>query len=384
MKDRETWQSEFVAELFANLTKRDAFVGALSNFTSNWRDVIFGWQVMQVGVNEWSFAKPFNCDDAFYRDFFEVAHLHPFPPQVKPSDWHNDMVSSEAVLAPEELAHTEFFDHAFRSRGNCDRIHALRVYEKGPNVAALAAHLPRQLGERETSELWQALAFIKPFMQSAYRLSLELQERQARARPTEQFWLDRLPTPAFVLDRNHRVLMMNREAAAFFQTSEVLALDPRSVVLPRGKGNAKVWQSAVAGAFGSARISGPNYLRTATGPPIGLFAQSMSQEPEHPYSIDPFRQDYQEVLVHVLDPAQVPRGSSSALEGAFDISRSEARLLLELVSGLSLREAAGKLGISYHTARNQRANMLSKSGLRSQTSLVCRATSTLLKSPLPE
>jgi DNA-binding CsgD family transcriptional regulator len=54
----------------------------------------------------------------------------------------------------------------------------------------------------------------------------------------------------------------------------------------------------------------------------------------------------------------------------FNLSRAEQRLLSELVSGIPLRQAAERLDVSIHTARNQLKAVLSKTGRHSQAQLL--------------
>src|SRR5262245_29362990 len=62
--------------------------------------------------------------------------------------------------------------------------------------------------------------------------------------------------------------------------------------------------------------------------------------------------------------------SAELLRGHFDLTPSEARLVLRLVAGDKLRSAAVKLDISYETARGHLKNIFNKTGVRRQTELV--------------
>src|SRR5262249_26878057 len=61
---------------------------------------------------------------------------------------------------------------------------------------------------------------------------------------------------------------------------------------------------------------------------------------------------------------------SSDLHCHFGLTPSEARLVLQLVTGETLRSAAAELHISYETARTQLKNIFSKTGTCRQAELV--------------
>ena len=62
--------------------------------------------------------------------------------------------------------------------------------------------------------------------------------------------------------------------------------------------------------------------------------------------------------------------SEAELASAFALTPSEIRLTLRLASGLSLREAAPTLGISYQTARTKLKFVFQKTGARRQAELI--------------
>ncbi|MTH99599.1 hypothetical protein [Roseibium sp. RKSG952] len=382
MPDWKAVKQDVIGELFRNMTKRDAFTPAITQFAAAWPDIIMGWQVMNLRSVEWSHLRPLNVDKTFIGQFFEVAHIHPFPPLITEPEWHHDMLSSEQVISREDLANTEFYQHTFRRRGDCDRIWCMRAHEDRDNSALLSAHIPKHIGEREGQQFWNAVADFKPHLQSAFKLCLELHERASGLNGRDQFWLNQIPTPALVTDKSFKVLQMNTSAERLLARRHVLALDRNGYIGAKGRENALRLQKTVYSALASTRIAGPAGLACGADASLTIFAQSLGDNPDRPYEVEPFCQTHKRALVYVLDPHDVPIGPARVLEVFFGFTPAQARLLLELIGGLDLKDATEKIGIRLNTGRNHLAQMQSKSGLHKQAALVGKATAVLLRQPL--
>jgi len=66
--------------------------------------------------------------------------------------------------------------------------------------------------------------------------------------------------------------------------------------------------------------------------------------------------------------------SEHDVQSAFGLTPSESRLAVRLASGLSLREAAQALGISYQTVRTKLKFVFQKTGVRRQAELILLLT----------
>jgi DNA-binding CsgD family transcriptional regulator/PAS domain-containing protein len=76
------------------------------------------------------------------------------------------------------------------------------------------------------------------------------------------------------------------------------------------------------------------------------------------------------VLVFVSDPGARIIADASELSALFGFTPAEGRLVLALLNGLPLPDAARQIGISYNTARTQLARAMARTGSRSQLELV--------------
>ncbi|MBI4724402.1 MAG: helix-turn-helix transcriptional regulator [Rhodomicrobium sp.] len=76
------------------------------------------------------------------------------------------------------------------------------------------------------------------------------------------------------------------------------------------------------------------------------------------------------VSIFVTDPCRYSAGMVKSAAVAYGLTPAESRLLNVLVTGASIREAAGKLGVAQVTARNHLARVMTKTGTKRQVDLV--------------
>lgn len=77
-------------------------------------------------------------------------------------------------------------------------------------------------------------------------------------------------------------------------------------------------------------------------------------------------------IVLVAQPAAAQANDLRILKGLYDLTRSEARIAIEIQSGMALPEVAKRLGISYETARSMAKAIYAKTGSSGQSDLVRR------------
>ena len=75
-------------------------------------------------------------------------------------------------------------------------------------------------------------------------------------------------------------------------------------------------------------------------------------------------------LVVLVDPASACGLNASLLADMLSLSPTEARLVLLLASGKTVKDFAAIEGMSWHTARSHTKNLLRKTGCRRQLELV--------------
>src|SRR5262249_23985147 len=83
-----------------------------------------------------------------------------------------------------------------------------------------------------------------------------------------------------------------------------------------------------------------------------------------------------QVVVFVTDPEEIPFAPVERLQHYLGLTQAEAALVLWLVQGRRVEDAADELGISVNTARTQLKRALTKTGTGRQAELVRLALST--------
>ena len=86
-------------------------------------------------------------------------------------------------------------------------------------------------------------------------------------------------------------------------------------------------------------------------------------------------------IVLLTDLDRQPLPSAALLKQAFGLSPAEARIALELTSGLSLTEAAEKCGITRETAKTHLNSVFYKTGTNRQGALVGLVRSVMARRP---
>jgi DNA-binding CsgD family transcriptional regulator len=75
-------------------------------------------------------------------------------------------------------------------------------------------------------------------------------------------------------------------------------------------------------------------------------------------------------LVFISDPLLPPRSRSCVMQQLYDLTPTEARIVDTLLQGLEIREVAGRLSITYETARFHLKRILAKTGTPRQAELI--------------
>ena len=219
---------------------------------------------------------------------------------------------------------------------------------------------------------------LRPHLQYAFGLLLELSKRDAvPANP--DFWLNRIPTAAFLVLPDGKVAHFNSQAEQFLRTSKLLYTDRAVRLAARTQKLQNQVQSALTKASATSVPVGPVPLNpTGNGGPF-FFVMPVRHKDHMLPGFAPFLSPSIPLLVTLFDPADVPRPSEKILSAAFGLTERECLVIQQLILGASLKEAADTLQISYNTARNHLASATSKTGAHSQADIVRRGTQILAK-----
>ncbi|MEQ1759523.1 MAG: helix-turn-helix transcriptional regulator [Vicinamibacterales bacterium] len=162
--------------------------------------------------------------------------------------------------------------------------------------------------------------------------------------------MDRLPYGVLFLSDPGRLEYANRAATAILRNEDGLSLADGRLRAATADASARLLEAVTAAHRGDDARAGDPVLMlerpSGTRSLVLLIAVSR---------IDGAEFEPAPVVVYVTDPELTP---------------SEARLLLILVEGLSARDAAARLGISYETVKARLNTRFTKTGTRRQPDLM--------------
>ena len=173
-----------------------------------------------------------------------------------------------------------------------------------------------------------------------------------------QMVFDVLPWPIWVVDGSSKLLAMNRHAKELLAARTPVRLDGERL-WPGEPAAARAWNAALA--------PGPQRACLPTTVPLGRFVSSCH------FAFVPLDAQPGDVDGRWL-VALVGKGDShdelQLVQRAFGLTRSEVRLLEQLVSGRTLKQACTALAVSDATARTQLRALFAKTSTRRQAELV--------------
>jgi DNA-binding CsgD family transcriptional regulator len=178
--------------------------------------------------------------------------------------------------------------------------------------------------------------------------------------------LDRNPAAILLLDSSRRVIFANRTAHLLEAEGDGIHLSPGGVSLAH-KRDDDCLQSLIAQALRASsalRGGAMRALRPSGRRPYGILVSPVSRGTSALVALRPA------VCVVITDPDCQTSTLDDRLGAAFGLTEAEARLAALRASGEKLMSAAGKLNITYGTARTRLARIFQKTETRHQGELV--------------
>lgn len=279
-----------------------------------------------------------------------------------------------AVLTGDELCPDEVF---LRSEFYNDFLRPLSIRHSIRAVLGAApeplAYLfgARPQGRRPFAEVERRrLRALTGHLVQAVRIQAKLEVALCHERAQAEV-MDRLPLGVFLLDARGRVVGMNAAARKIVEQRDGLILDRGVLVATETRADVAL-QTMIfgAGAAGSGRnltLGGSCMLPRANGGhPLSAMVAPTGVTGIFPTSKSA------SVVVLVEEPVRRSAVPFDQFSSRFGLSRAEASVTMHLVGGLSLREAAGALGIQESTARSHLKRVFSKTGAKRQSDLIRR------------
>ncbi|THD60614.1 hypothetical protein [Phenylobacterium sp.] len=278
--------------------------------------------------------------------------------------WTPGILTDEDKLPKSDLYRTEFYND-FMRRFGLHSVMMVRLAVLGMDTITLNLTRPitrDQFGAPEIKLAGRAL----PHLIRAFSLSQKFAaSRGLKDDMTES--MDRSPHGLFLLGETGRLRHANRVGEALLAEAGGLCLIAGGLSATRSD-QARRLESLIAAAADvdpDRRRGGSMALPTATRrQPLSVTVTPIGAERRSIFDPGP------SVLVSVSDPDAGVSLSEDELRDLFGFTRAEARIAQAIFDGDSPRQAAERLGISFHTARHQLQAVFEKSGTGRQGDLI--------------
>jgi len=223
----------------------------------------------------------------------------------------------------------------------------------------------------DSSKVIERMERVASHLRRAIDLSFAMSRESATYAPT-QFLLDRLSTPALLLNGSGTIVEANDKADRLLATDNLLdTRDGRLVAL--GAGQNETLQAALASALGAANGRSGGFRESV---PVRLGRNAMpallvlTPLPMAAFAMFEVVDPQARLLVQILLPEGPLSIDHTLLAGLFGLTPAEGRVACLIAAGIAPPRAATMLGVSHNTVRTHLARCYDKIGVGSQAALI--------------
>ena len=277
-----------------------------------------------------------------------------------------------SLVPDEELLRSEFYNDFLRPQGYFHLLGAVPMKQEDA-FAVLRVIRPRSAPAFGSDER-ELLRRLVPHLKRGLLLTRQLARAEARRNEAVEA-LDWFPTGVILLDRQGRLVGANRSAEDLLAAGDGLRTD-RDGLRAALAGETLALRRLIAAATEPTAPGAPDgdgtltITRPSTRRPLNVLVAPLRT------SIVPEANARARVVVFVTDPDQILPAPVERLQHYLGLTQAEAALVMWLVQGRRVEDAADELGISVHTARTQLKRALAKTATGRQAELVRLALST--------
>jgi DNA-binding CsgD family transcriptional regulator/PAS domain-containing protein len=305
-------------------------------------------------------------DDQWLNLYFEkFAAINPIPPAavLRPV---GDVYSIGSLLDPAAWSQSEFYQGWFKPQGLGDMLGMLALYtgKRGAWLAVTRRECEADFGGPDHG----LFRLLSPHVCRTLKISDALDLRTITSNTLSET-LDKLTSGVFLLDRQGRVVHMNRAAQRQIKTSNALR-----IVNGRLTPTDRTAEAALGKALADCRTNFPGSETTAHSIALpnadeqGLVATVLPVDQGNRRSIiAPYSAA---AAVFVQDPQSAPPLPGDAFAKLYGITNAELKFLMVLGSGLTIKQAADVLGVSEETGRTHLKRVFMKTGTSKQSELI--------------
>ncbi len=269
-------------------------------------------------------------------------------------------------LSERRMARHPFFQEFLRKARLGHNVGLVLLREKRA-AAMIGLHLPVKAGP-PTTQFYSNFKRIAPHLVRASQIRLRLNELELECSSLTTA-VDFVPFGVLFVDERARLLGLNRAAEQILEAGDGLSVRNGQLVAHAASQTRRLHHSvsrATASAHGNGcgigdvfSISRPSVRRS-----LSLLVAPLPGQ----HQILTYRAP--RVAIFVTDPERESQSPTDLLMCLYRLSPAEARLAGVLMQGISLREAADQLEVTYETARSQLKSVFLKTETSRQGELV--------------
>lgn len=298
------------------------------------------------------------ADTTQQRYFAHFAEIDPFRVDDASRAAPLGLLTDEDFIRRSELLRGEFYSDFLRPL-KVQAIAIVRMFDDGAVTRSMHLNF-EDARDRTRLQGHAELKQLLPHMMRAASLGRELQRQASLIAALDQF--ADAAGGVLLLNRTGGVAHASRQAERWLRNGECLV---------ERAGRLRTASAVGAGAFDS-------LVRSAAIARAGARTGGMMQLPARGrgepmvVTVTPLDGDAGAPVASVTwrDPTVVPVLCCRETARRFNLTAAEAKVVRLLLEGSTLRQAANRLGLSYHTVRNHMKHVFSKVGVNRQADLV--------------
>jgi len=372
----EQQYSELIGLIYEAGLDLDAWPKLLESLSENMRSNAAVFRVSNVVNDQIYMGLTHGHDEAYlksYRDYY--IHNDPYRPALKrlPA---GVFYPGQAAMPYEEVSRHEFYNEMLVANG----LHyTLGGFAMRDNSLAYQVIVQRgtSAGDYSDEEIKQ-FNYLIPHLQRAFKINQRIATLQHRSDSMEMT-LDQLSTGLVLVDTEGKVCFLNRKAEQIINAQPGLSIVSGKLAASSMRETAHL-QQLIRQAIGKVEdrygvVGGAMQLMPHA---VGVNALSLLVTPlQRVTEIMAMIPNRASAAIFMGEPKRSGELNLEVMQMLYDLSLSEARLVAELASGLSLNEICEKFHVSHHTGRTQLKSAYAKTDTHHQAQLV----SLILSSP---
>lgn len=275
-------------------------------------------------------------------------------------------VSMNDVMPMEEFRHSRIFKNWAKPQGLMDQ--AVVVLDREPQDVVLAAVLRSEMQGMVDDEMLHRLGLIGPHLRRAAQIARAAYIPTSRQASLKQA-VDALKTGVVFLDGAGRILHANEAAEALLGGLRSKTMIHERLGLTNRAADQQLRDLIAHAATGEANRGNRSVTITVNDPAGGVYL--LHALPLTAGKRRQLGQDADAVVALYLRKAEfAPASVPQAIATQFNLTPSELRVLLAIVDGGGVGEAADTLGLGEATVKTHLHRIFSKTGTARQAELV--------------